>query len=91
LEKLQALVDSNDGFEIAEVDLRLRGPGDLLGTAQSGLSDIKFVDFLADTALLREARVLADDVIVRDVLLQNEYAPLRSLINDEAPGIEHRT
>ena len=91
LEKLQALVDSNDGFEIAEVDLRLRGPGDLLGTAQSGLSDIKFVDFLADTALLREARVLADDVIVRDVLLQNEYAPLRSLINDEAPGLEHRT
>jgi ATP-dependent DNA helicase RecG len=91
MEKLQALVDSNDGFEIAEVDLRLRGPGDLLGTAQSGLSDIKFVDFLADTALLREARALADDVIARDSLLQDECVLLRSLINEEAPGLEHRT
>lgn len=80
LEKLEALVKSNDGFEIAEVDLRMRGPGDILGKAQSGLSDFSFTDFLADTTLLREARNLADQVIAADHLLEKKYAALKSLI-----------
>jgi ATP-dependent DNA helicase RecG len=90
LEKLQALVDSSDGFHIAEVDLRMRGPGEVLGTAQSGLSTIKFADFLADTALLREARQLADQVIAIDADLSNQYQCLRPLIHIETLDLEHR-
>jgi len=90
LEKLQALVDSHDGFVIAEVDLRLRGPGDVLGTAQSGIADLKFADFLADPTLLREARALADEVIARDPLLDHEHAALRPWISDPLILREHR-
>jgi ATP-dependent DNA helicase RecG len=90
LEKLQALVDSNDGFVIAEVDLSLRGPGDVLGTAQSGTANLKFVDFLADTALLREARALADAVIARDPLLEHEHKNLRPWISDQSMLKEQR-
>jgi ATP-dependent DNA helicase RecG len=90
LEKLQALVDSSDGFVIAEVDLRLRGPGDVLGTAQSGIADLKFSDFLADPALLREARALADEVIARDPMLDGEHQALRLWISTELALNEQR-
>lgn len=90
LEKLQALVDSSDGFVIAEVDLRLRGPGDVLGTAQSGIADLKFADFLADPTLLREARQLADEVIARDPRLEGEHQALRSWIAEALPIEEQR-
>jgi ATP-dependent DNA helicase RecG len=90
LEKLQALVDSHDGFVIAEVDLRLRGPGNVLGTAQSGMAEMKFADFLADPTLLREARALADQVIALDPQLNREHAALRSLIGDTTDLRDHR-
>jgi ATP-dependent DNA helicase RecG len=90
LEKLQALVDSIDGFVIAEVDLRLRGPGDVLGTAQSGVADLKFSDFLADPTLLREARALADDVIACDPILAHEFTALRPWIADSIDMREQR-
>ncbi|MCF7676156.1 MAG: ATP-dependent DNA helicase RecG [Akkermansiaceae bacterium] len=80
LEKLGILERSADGFEIAEADLRLRGPGDVLGTAQSGLADLKFTDFLADTGLLREARALADAVLAEDPELNGSHLGLRGLI-----------
>ena len=83
LEKLKVLEESSDGFEIAEADLRLRGPGDVLGTMQSGLSDLRFVDFLADTALLREARKLADGVLEEDPDLDGRHQVLRSLLLDD--------
>ena len=82
LEKLQVLEQSSDGFEIAEADLRLRGPGDVLGTVQSGLSELRFGDFLADTALLREARELADRVLAEDPLLVGPHRALRPVIQD---------
>ncbi len=81
MEKLQILADTPDGFKIAEADLRLRGPGNVLGTAQSGLADLKFVDFLADVELIREARSLAEKVLEADPLLENEPALLK-LIHD---------
>src|SRR5688572_4927421 len=56
LEKLRILERTSDGFEIAEADLRLRGPGDLLGTAQSGLPPLKIGDLLADAELMKLAR-----------------------------------
>jgi ATP-dependent DNA helicase RecG len=86
MEKLKVLEQTSDGFEIAEADLRLRGPGDVLGTQQSGLADLRFTDFLADTALLREARAMADKVIAEDPTLENAHRELRSLIQD-SPSI----
>jgi ATP-dependent DNA helicase RecG len=80
LEKLNILERSADGFEIAEADLRLRGPGDVLGTAQSGLAELRFTDFLADTALLREARALADAALAQDPDLSGPRRTLRPLI-----------
>jgi ATP-dependent DNA helicase RecG len=68
--KLQVLENTTDGFKIAEEDLNLRGPGEVLGTAQSGMSDLRFVEFLADGGLVREARQLAEEVLERDPELE---------------------
>ena len=56
IEKMQTMEATSNGFEIAETDLRLRGPGDILGTDQSGLPPLKIGDVLADTALMQLAR-----------------------------------
>lgn len=82
LEKLKILEQTADGFEIAEADLRMRGPGDVLGTVQSGLSDLRFTEFLADVALLREARELADRVLMEDPRLDGNHRNLRKIIHD---------
>jgi ATP-dependent DNA helicase RecG len=66
LEKLQVLADTIDGFKISEADLKMRGPGDVLGTEQSGLADMRFIEYLADVDLIREARRLADEILDRD-------------------------
>ena len=87
LEKLQILVDSSDGFEIAEADLRLRGPGNVLGTVQSGLSNLRFSDFLSDTGLLREARQMADDVLAEDPKLDGIHQNLRGMIQTSEDGL----
>jgi ATP-dependent DNA helicase RecG len=54
--RLDALVETNDGFEIAERDLALRGPGDFFGTRQSGLPTLRVGDLLRDHALMEQAR-----------------------------------
>jgi ATP-dependent DNA helicase RecG len=61
--RLEALVGTTDGFELAEVDLELRGEGQLLGTRQSGLSDLRFTKLRADRALLERARAVAQELI----------------------------
>jgi ATP-dependent DNA helicase RecG len=80
LEKLKVLEQSSDGFVIAEADLRLRGPGDVLGTDQSGLSDLRFPDFLADPSVLFEARAMADRVMAEDPHLDQSHQALRAMI-----------
>jgi len=60
-ERLRMLEETTDGFRIAEADLRLRGPGELLGQAQSGLPAFRFGDLATDLALVEQARVLARD------------------------------
>ena len=82
LGKLRVLEETGDGFKIAEQDLALRGPGEVLGTAQSGLSDLRFTEFLADTGLIREARALAEALLERDPDLE-DYPELRERIRDE--------
>ncbi len=59
-EKLAVLEETTDGFRIAEADLELRGPGELLGTAQSGLAGLRLGDLITQTELVRRARELAD-------------------------------
>jgi ATP-dependent DNA helicase RecG len=61
--RLQALVATTDGFELAEVDLELRGAGELLGTRQSGLTDLKFAHLLRDRPLLELARAEAPALV----------------------------
>jgi ATP-dependent DNA helicase RecG len=54
--RLEALVETSDGFRLAEVDLGLRGPGELLGTRQSGMPDLRFADLRRDQRLIPKAR-----------------------------------
>lgn len=82
LKKLRVLEATGDGFKIAEEDLILRGPGEVLGTAQSGMSDLRFVEFLADTNLVREARALAEDLLEKDPDLE-DYPELREKIRGQ--------
>ncbi len=62
-ERLRILEETRDGFRIAEEDLRQRGPGEVLGTQQSGLPDLRFADLLGDTLLVLEARELAAELL----------------------------
>jgi ATP-dependent DNA helicase RecG len=71
LAKLSVLEETNDGFAIAEADLRFRGPGDLLGTAQSGLPPLRVADLLQDADLLDEARGIARSILDLDPGLQS--------------------
>jgi ATP-dependent DNA helicase RecG len=64
--RLEALTRTNDGFEIAEIDLRLRGPGDAFGARQSGLPDLRIAHPVRDARLLSEARQAASRVIEAD-------------------------
>lgn len=70
VEKLRILEETSDGFDIAEADLRLRGPGDILGTAQSGLPPLKLGDPLGDHELMRLARNAAFLLFERDPQLE---------------------
>ena len=58
--RLSVLRESNDGFYIAEKDLEIRGPGELLGTKQTGVADLKIADLLRDAALIPQVKTLAD-------------------------------
>jgi ATP-dependent DNA helicase RecG len=70
--RLQALVDTTDGFELAEVDLELRGEGQLLGTRQSGWSDLRFTKLRHDRDLIEQARSLAHELRDADGPWQDE-------------------
>ncbi|CAI8041815.1 ATP-dependent DNA helicase RecG [Geodia barretti] len=68
-ERLSALEHTNDGFELAEIDLQLRGPGDFFGTRQSGLPSLRMAQF-SDRALLESARELATRIASEDPKLE---------------------
>lgn len=65
-QRLQTMVATNDGFEISEADLRLRGPGDLMGTQQSGVLQLKIADLVKDGETLKLARSYAQEVLRQD-------------------------
>jgi len=64
--RMNTMVKTNDGFEIAEVDLRLRGPGDMAGTQQSGQINLRIADLTKDGAILETARKAAIQLLDRD-------------------------
>jgi ATP-dependent DNA helicase RecG len=68
--RLQTMVDTNDGFKISEVDLKLRGPGDMMGTKQSGVLDFKIADIILDNKILHFARNEADLLLQEDENLE---------------------
>lgn len=68
-ERIQTMVRTNDGFRIAEVDLQLRGPGDLIGVQQSGVLDLKIANLSQDGKILQAAREVAKQVIQADPML----------------------
>ena len=69
--RMETMTKSNDGFEIAEVDLRLRGPGNIMGTQQSGILQFKIADLIQDQALLKAARDQALRILKEDASLKN--------------------
>ena len=64
--RIAAMVETNDGFKIAEVDLALRGPGEFFGTRQSGLPELRLADLLRDGPILEEARREAGTIVAAD-------------------------
>lgn len=83
-DRLRSLEQTTDGFAVAEADLRLRGPGDVLGTAQSGLPALRLGDLLRDHALVKTARRLAAGIMERDPSLSDpRHLHLRALLLGE--------
>lgn len=80
--RMETMEETNDGFEIAEVDLKLRGPGDLLGTQQSGVLDLKVADISKDQQLVVYTRTIAQKLLQEDPdITKEENYPIRRRIS----------
>ncbi|MBU2061445.1 MAG: ATP-dependent DNA helicase RecG [Bacteroidetes bacterium] len=78
--RMETMVGSNDGFEIAEVDLKLRGPGNLMGTQQSGVLNLQIADIVKDRDILALARSHAMKILKDDAPLEKpQHAGLRAV------------
>ena len=78
---------TNDGFRIAEVDLELRGPGEFLGTRQSGLPDFRVANVVRDSRILEDARRTVDRWLENDPTLERpESAALRAVLKHRWAG-----
>lgn len=83
-ERLDVICGTNDGFRIAEADLKLRGPGDIAGTRQSGAYEFKAANLVEDQAILKTARTCAENLLHADPGLQlPENAPVRQYLSTE--------
>ncbi|MFN9343682.1 MAG: ATP-dependent DNA helicase RecG [Planctomycetota bacterium] len=80
-DRLKAFRETNDGFELAEIDLRIRGPGNLFSTQQTGFPPLRIADLVRDAGLLQQIRELGTRIIAADPELQaEEHARLRQLV-----------
>ncbi len=85
--RLSTMVQTNDGFKIAEVDLEIRGPGNLEGTQQSGVPNLKIANLVQDQAILQTARNTALQIIEQDAqLLLPEHQSLKQHLNSLGKG-----
>ncbi|MBT7040595.1 MAG: ATP-dependent DNA helicase RecG [Bacteroidetes bacterium] len=83
--RLETMVRTNDGFKIAEVDLNIRGPGDLAGTQQSGLMNFRIANLATDHKILNAARVAASHIIENDPeLIDPENQGLKLFLKEQA-------
>ena len=80
LKRLKLFRDTSDGFQIAEADLKLRGPGDFFGQRQHGLPQLKIADMTTDMEVLRQAQACAKELLAQNALEQPEYKGLRGEI-----------
>ncbi len=86
--RIETMVRTNDGFEISEIDLQLRGPGNIEGTQQSGVLDLKLADLATDQKLLMEARNLVIKIFEKDPELSHpENLLLREYFKSKKGGI----
>ena len=86
-ERIRTMVRTHDGFEIADVDLKLRGPGDLLGVQQSGVLDLKIADLSQDGRLLQTAREAAQEVLRGDpALTQPQHVCIQEQLTHLQPS-----
>ncbi len=77
-QRLQTMTETNDGFKIAEVDLKLRGPGDLEGTQQSGIATLRMANLIKDQDILQIAHQAAAEMLALDAdLILPQHLPLR--------------
>jgi len=84
-ERMRIMTSTNDGFELAEEDLKLRGPGDFFGHKQSGLPEFKVADMIRDYRALETARKDAIDIVTEDLLNRDpDYLPLKTLLESDA-------
>lgn len=81
MKRIEILNKTNDGFKIAEEDLKLRGPGDFFGVRQSGELDLGLADIYTDAAMLKAAADAADMVIEKDMLAKSENAILAEKVH----------
>jgi ATP-dependent DNA helicase RecG len=73
--RLQTMVETDDGFVLAEKDLELRGPGDMIGTRQSGLPELGFLEQGFDTRILERARASAERLVAEDPAISESRFP----------------
>lgn len=86
--RLETMVKTNNGFEISEIDLQLRGPGDLTGTQQSGVMELKVADLAKDQLILQEARATVIDILAEDPHLEKpENSLLKTYLSKRSKGI----
>ncbi len=86
--RLDTMVKTNDGFEIAEIDLQLRGPGNIEGKQQSGVMELKLADLTTDQNILAEARKTVIEIFESDPDLEKpEHQVLRAILNKSETGI----
>ncbi len=69
--RIKTMCETNDGFKISEVDMELRGPGDILGTQQSGVVDFKRLDLLHDSKIIKASKEIVEKILLKDPFLNH--------------------
>lgn len=87
--RIQTMLQTTDGFKIADVDMQLRGPGEIEGTRQSGAPQFKIANIMTDEKILREARSTAEEILETDPLLNTaENLPLKKYLTENSRKVK---
>jgi ATP-dependent DNA helicase RecG len=82
--RIQTLLQTNDGFKIADADMKLRGPGEIEGTRQSGAPQFRLADLVTDEIILNEARSSAEEILEADPMLeQSQHRMLQKYLAEQ--------